>query len=613
MMKRQFILIGLVAFAFLLLASISATLAAPGDKPLLQGSSETEPNNDFGTANTITVPGYATGSVSNTNNISLTPDTQDYYVMSNENGRQYQASLTVLQNPGDLTMRIRLYDGSRNLIETSSSSSSDVSISWTAYTITHYVRVEALAVTTDTVLVATYQLDIDELAMTPTPTDTPIPTDTPVATPTSVSAGDNYENHDGFTDNNSKDQAYELPVEASVTLSSLAGAPNFYPVGDKDWFKVWGKNGKWYQVTTSDLSGVDTYLEIRDQNNGVVTTNDDYGEGYASQASWGATYNGYYYIYIKNKVDTTGSYDMTVTETDAPAPGPTSTPGPDPASGSDACEDNSDFEYACVIAANDTQTFNFYPPFGGVDNDFFKVWVKPGFIYECATAIQDPGIDPNMIVFTGPSWDDAIGGNDDVEVGNLDSFFSYYATYEGWLYVLVGTGDRTPSDISASNYELRCEMKTPGQTSTPEPDDTPTPAPTSDSPTDTPIPVATSTPASAGLTVHPLTTPTPVPDTTPAPHFVPVSLLVYYDGNGDQQPGAGEGIAGVSAQAYEAATNQLLAQGFTDGQGNLEFTVSAQGPVRVSVPFFGFSQLVAGEGASIYLRIPPQSLPGEAP
>ena len=115
------------------------------------------------------------------------------------------------------------------------------------------------------------------------------------------------------------------------------------------------------------------------------------------------------------------------------------------------------------------------------------------------------------------------------------------------------------------------------------------------------------------LTVRPLTTPTPVPATTPAPHFRPITLLVYFDANDDRQPGAGEGIAGISAQAYEVATNQLLAQGFTDEQGNLEFTVAAQGPVRVSVPYFGFSQLVSGEGASIYLRVPPQPLSGGAP
>ena len=100
---------------------------------------------------------------------------------------------------------------------------------------------------------------------------------------------------------------------------------------------------------------------------------------------------------------------------------------------------------------------------------------------------------------------------------------------------------------------------------------------------------------------------------TPAPRFIPIQLLVYYDENDDRQPGAGEGISGISTQAYQVATNQLLAQGFTDERGNLEFTVSAQGPVRVSVPFFGFSQLVAGEGANVYLRIPPQPLSGETP
>nr|HID14048.1 hypothetical protein [Anaerolineae bacterium] len=96
---------------------------------------------------------------------------------------------------------------------------------------------------------------------------------------------------------------------------------------------------------------------------------------------------------------------------------------------------------------------------------------------------------------------------------------------------------------------------------------------------------------------------------------LPEAQLIGHGGSqfDDHQPGAGEGIAGISAQAYEAATNQLLAQGFTDEQGSLEFTVAAQGPVRVSVPFFGFSQLVAGEGASIYLRIPPQMLPGGVP
>ena len=395
-------------------------------------------------------------------------------------------------------------------------------------------------------------------------------------------------------------------MATSITLSTLEGLANFYPDdSDEDWFRFWVKNDKWYQVTTSNLSGVDTYLQIRDKNNGVIEGDDDGGGGLASQTSWQANYDGYYYIRVTNQVNTSGSYNMSVQESDAPPAGATATPV-SPTSGIDACEDNSDFDRACVIAADKSYTFNLVPPFGSVDNDYFKIWVKPGFIFKCATSDLDPGVDPNMIVYDKDR--NGIGGNDDVEIGDYNSAFSYYATYEGWLYVLVGTGDRTPSDIDNSNYTLLCSRQTPGQTSTA----TPIPG----SPAATPVPTSPPAPTPVQeLAVRPLTTPTPPsgPAATPVSRFIPINLLVYYDSNNDRQPGAGEGIAGISAQAYEAATNQLLAQGFTDEQGNLEFTVSAQGPVRVSLPFFGFSQLVAGEGASVYLRIPPQTFPGEAP
>lgn len=448
----------------------------------------------------------------------------------------------------------------------------------------------------------TYHLDFSSTTPTATSTSTP-------STPTEA---DNYEQNDSF------DEAYELPVVTSVTLEDLDGLANFYPSGDEDWFKFWTKDGFWYRATTSELNGVDTYVEIRNRNNNVVESDDDGGGGYASQAEWEAQYDGFYYIRVTNQVGTTGEYDLTVAETSAPA---TATPGTSPGrdSQADSCEDNLDFDNACVIPVNQSLNFNFVPPYdyGGTDNDFYKIWVKPGLHFECATSNLDAGIDPNMIVFNGPSWDNAIGGNDDAKPGDYNSAFNYYSTYEGWLYVLVGTGDRTPSDVHNSKYTLRCDMRAPGQpTATPtpegaEPTRTPQPTPTTGpgTPTATPTPPGTlgATPTSEGLTVRALTTPTPAPVTTPAPRFIPISLLVYYDGNDDHQPGAGEGIAGVSAQAYEVAANQLLAQGFTDEQGNLAFTVQAQGIVRVSVPFLGFNQLVTGEGASIYLRVPPQS------
>ncbi|MEA3340319.1 MAG: hypothetical protein U9R15_10165, partial [Chloroflexota bacterium] len=512
----------------------------------------------------------------------------------------------------EFSIRLCVHDNNCAQMYCSAASTSYIEQSWDATGSVHYIKVEKYgsALITQT---TSYVLEVVEEYVPPA-TNTPTPTPTPTSTPLpSVTEKDAYE------DNNNKDQAYELPVSTSVTLSSLEGLANFYPgKSDEDWFKFWAKNDKWYQVTTSNLNGVDTYVDIRDQNNSVIKGDDDGGGGLASRTSWEASYDGYYYVRIINQVNTSGTYDMNVEESDAPPADATATPGPGPSSEADSCEDNLDFDHACVIATDKSYNFNLHPPYGTVDNDYYKIWVKPGFIYKCATSNLDPGIDPNMIVYDHNQ--NGLGGNDDVEPGNFNSAFSYYASYDGWLYVLVGTGDRTPSDINNSNYTLLCNMQTPGQpTSTPGPDPTNTPsgeATSTPEPTDPP----TSIPPEE-ITIRPMTTPTPAPapgpDGTPAPRFIPINLLVYYDGNDDHQPGAGEGIAGISAQAYEAAANQLLAQGFTDEQGNLEFTVSAQGPVRVSIPFFGFSQLVTSgdkneEGVSIYLRIPPQTLPGAA-
>jgi len=597
-MRRMFILAGLMVFAFLVLASISATLAAPRNAPLAQGTQESEPNDDFDQADAANVPGYVTGVVSET-------DAVDYFVIDSQIDREYQASFVVLDSKGGVQLVMRLYDGNRELVKTSSASSSSASVSWTSYMASHYVRIEAILPNTTTQRIASYRLDVDELASTPTPTHTPKPTSTPV-----VAGDDDYEPNDHIT------QTYQLPVATSVTLEDL----NFYPPGDEDWFQLWTKAGKWYQVTTSNLLDADTYLEIvrDDTSHSVVGSDDDGAGGYASKFAWQAEYDGVYYIRVR--AYGSGVCDLTVEEIEESTPEPTSTPGTAPTNPeADRCDEtglgNYDFDHACVISANVSEKFSFCPPpYGGPDNDFFKVWVKPGLLFECATSDLAPGVDPNMIVYDHNR--NAIGGNDDVEPGDYNSYFAYYATYEGWLYLLVGTGDRTPSDVCNSDYVLRCDAYVPGQatpTATPTAaagQQTPTSTPSSPSATSTPSgPPATPTPAEA-LTIRPLTTPTPVPVTTPAPRFIPIKLLVYYDGNDDRQPGAGEGIAGISVQAYEAATNQLLAQGFTDEQGNLEFTVASEGPVRVDVPFFGFSQLVAGEGASVYLRVPPQPLPG---
>lgn len=423
---------------------------------------------------------------------------------------------------------------------------------------------------------------------------------------------------DPYEENDTRGAAWVFPVVATASATNA----NFDPSAtDQDWFAFYVKSGRNYRASTSNLSGVDTYIEVYNESGSRVAYDNDSGGGFASRAEWQASYDGYYYVKVTNEVDTSttsDTYDLTIAEISVAA---TATPNPATANpNADRCDKselgNYDFDHACVISADVSEEFNFVPPpYGGTDNDFFKIWVKPGLNFECGTSNLSAGVDPNMILYDHNQ--NTIGGNDDVEPGNFNSYLAYYATYEGWMYVLVGTGDRTPSSLSDSDYTLRCDMEVPGQaTATSTPGSTSTPVsgatPTRTPQGATPVPISTPTPY-PGLTVRPLTTPTPVPITTPAPRFIPVKLLVYYDGNNDRQPGAGEGIAGISAQFYEVATNQLLTQGYTDERGNLESSVRAQGPVRVSVPFFGFSQLVAGEGASIYLRIPPQPLSEEAP
>ncbi len=588
-MKRMLIFTGM---AVLLLASMSVTVAAPQSARSLQ-SAESEPNDDFDHATGVSIPASISGAIN-------PYDDRDYFSMSTDVGREYEASLAIWNNDG-LQLVMTLYNADREYVKTSSASASSTSMSWTANQSSYYIRVEAASIVVTKT--AEYRMDVNRVAATPTPTDTPTPTSTP------------QPGADAYEVNDSLDTAYRFPVSTSASATNA----NFVPSSsDEDWFAFYVKSGRLYRASTSNLTGVDTYVEVFNKDGGRVAYDNDSGGGFSSKVEWTATYDGYYYIKVTNMVSFSESgdtYDLTVAEISVSA---TSTPGPSPTNpNADRCDKtelgNHDFDHACIISADVSEKFNFVPPpYGGADNDYFKLWVKPGLLFECGTSNLSAGVDPNMIVYDHNR--NAIGGNDDVEQGNFNSYFAYYATYEGWLYLLVGTGDRTPSDVSDSDYTLRCDMRVPGQaTATPTRTPTPTPAsrPATSTPTTPPQP-ATPTPDEE-LTVRTLTTPTPAPDVTPTPRFIPIRLLVYYDGNGDHQPGAGEGIAGISAQAYEAATNQLLAQGSTDGRGNLEFTVASSGPVRVSVPFFGFGQLVAGEGASIYLRVPPQPFPGGAP
>jgi hypothetical protein len=413
--------------------------------------------------------------------------------------------------------------------------------------------------------------------------------------------------------NNSFDEAQSVSLGDTV----FSGAAN-QPITDTDFFAINTTTGLSYRTEfqTSSNEGLFLKLLIYDRNFAYLTSSSS--SKTSANISWTA-YGDKYFI----EVQPSGPVTTTLLETDyaldllqiaatpTATPKPTSTPTPKPTTtiipGADRFEPNHDFDHASTLGTDITYKANFITHDGrGEDNDFYKVWVKPGIHFECETLDLAPGVDTNMIVYDASR--NGLGGNDDIELGSYASRFAYFSTYEGWLYVLVGHGGRLPAaDLANSEYSIRCNKSVPGQatpTRTPEPTHTPRPDATRTPPSS---PLSTP-PAGDNLKVRVLTTPTPIAQAgePSRPRFLPVTILVYYDGNRDQQPGAGEGVAGISVQALEVSTGKLLTQGYTDDQGSLEFTVSAQGQVQVKIPFFGFSQLVAGdEGASLYLRIPP--------
>jgi len=329
-------------------------------------------------------------------------------------------------------------------------------------------------------------------------------------------------------------------------------------------------------------------------------------------------------------------YNAPVAPTSTPqTPTPTYTATPHPAapqptslppSGFDQYEPNFDFNTSTLIAPGVTYSLNFVP-WGewSNDNDFFRIWVKPGLRFTCETSELAPGVDPNMIFYTAPDFNAAVASNDDIELGNYNSRVSYFSTYEGNLYILVGQGERMkPRDTANSSYKLRCEMNVSGSvygTSTPPPDKgnttpwpTVTPKPV-ESPIQTPTPpVPTATPvASAELTFRLLTTPEPVLPTPTPTGFRTFRVLIYYDENMDGQVGAGEGIPAFFVRTLSPERGQELARGYTDEQGQLSFTVPTVGTVRVVVPLLGFDRLIEASKPEVTIRIVPPTLPDSIP
>ncbi len=81
-------------------------------------------------------------------------------------------------------------------------------------------------------------------------------------------------------------------------------------------------------------------------------------------------------------------------------------------------------------------------------------------------------------------------------------------------------------------------------------------------------------------TVRPTGTPVP-------PRVITAAVVIAYDENGNRTVDPAEGVAGISVRVVESNTNRVIASGFTDARGYVEFELVSDSPVRIVVPYFG--------------------------
>jgi hypothetical protein len=446
--------------------------------------------------------------------------------------------------------------------------------------------------------------------------DEPSPTATssrPTATPVFV---------DLYEPNNSLGTAYGTSAGTKLCAATL------WPAGDVDWYRFVLKKNRPYQIQTSDLSsGLDTILSVYNPSGSLIATNDDYQFGsLASRVILTASQDGYYYAKIQNKSTSdpaNKTYCFEVTETQ-PTATPTGLPTSTRVPGADVCEYNGDFDSACLTGAGTSLDLNFVPIWGeGPDNDFFRLWVKPGLLYTCRTFDLSSVNDTNMILYDQNR--NGVGGNDDRAVGDFSSEVSYYSTYTGWLYVLVGpVAPPSYADSFLYTYSLECTESVATPTPVPQPTHPPSTGPIIRPPTATPTPVATTVitvTRPIAIATVPTVTPTPTPNVIiqPLPTNTPAAgggravdfdLTVYYDANRNFTPELTEGVEDVAVAVYDNTTNELLAFGYTNEAGVIRFTsLVASGAIRVSIPYLQFNQVGTGN-SNVFIRVAPFLLPG---
>lgn len=446
--------------------------------------------------------------------------------------------------------------------------------------------------------------------------DEPSPTATsrnPTATPVFV---------DIYEPNNTIGTAYETSVGTELCAATL------WPVGDIDWYKFVLKKNRPYQIETSNLSsGLDTVLSLYNPSGNLVASNDDYQFGsLASRVIITAGQDGFYYAKIQNKstsdpANKTYCFEASeIQPTATPTGQPTGTRVP----GADICEYNGDFDSACLLGAGTVLDMNFVPIWGeGPDNDFYRIWVKPGLFYNCQTLDLSSVNDTNMILYDQNG--NGIGGNDDRAPGDFASEFGYYSTYTGWLYLLIGPVVPVAyADSFLYTYSVQCTESLTTPTPLPTATRPPFTGPITSPPTATPTPKVTpalTVTAPIAIATVPTVTPTPTPNVVimPLPTSTPAAgagrtvdfdLTVYYDANQNFTAELTEGVEDVAVAVYDNATNELLAFGYTNEAGVIRFSsLVVTGAVRVSIPYLQFNQVGTGT-SNVFIRVAPFLLPG---
>jgi hypothetical protein len=610
----------LILVVLLLLISLTNHAAGVASAlPLFQGDTETEPNDTPAQANPIDVNQRIVGAIPATN-----PSDIDYFVLTSERGRQYEVRLDEEPVSADYRLRLALYDGNENLVSEAETSGGSTSLTWTAETTAYYFSVEAVEIDQDD---ATYAIRVVRFGTTPTPTRPP--------------AWDDCEINDSLTGvwSTNVPPGGPCPISVGATVDELNFVPySGQPTPNVDYFLVSVKAGRNYRVETEVTPGVDTVLYLyppgaTDESQYIAFNDDAPGLGLGSRINWTPAADGSYIIRVENLEplphESSETYDLSVRDV---SPTPTFTPVSTPSTATptvtavripgspDVFEPNYSFERATLIGLGTKYTnLNFVPWTGtGVDNDFYKLWIIAGKLYTCESLDLGTATNTNLILYSCPSNECGFVGNDNVEPFDPNdpyrSRITFFSSYSGYLYLLlgqVGTDRILPEEWANLSYSLQCFIEQPG-TATPTPTSPFAPTPVSTpQPTSTPESAAPpATPTSAPLVVLPMTTPTrpPAPGalTTPTPSLFSVQVVLYYDRNQNMQLDAGEGIRDVLTRAYDAVTGELLSVDYSDETGFLSFTLPTRGPVRISVPFFGFEQIVTQTGASVQIRIAPR-------